>query len=100
PAELPVALVEVQGYVYQAKVGLSRILERLGQPVMAERLAHEAGDLRRRFELAFWLDREQFYAQGLDRQKVPIPSITSNPAHGLWAGIIAPERAANLKDPL
>src|SRR5256885_1230699 len=100
PVELPVALVEVQGYVYQAKVGLSRILERLGQPVMAERLAREAAELRRRFELAFWLDREQFYAQGLDRQKVQIPSITSNPAHGLWAGIIDPERAEILRDRL
>src|SRR5207248_9415941 len=100
PVELPVALVEVQGYVYQAKVGLSRIFERLGQPVMAERLAREAAELRRRFELAFWLDREQFYAQGLDRQKVQIPSITSNPAHGLWAGIIDPERAEILRDRL
>src|SRR5256886_8244279 len=67
---------------------------------MAERLAREAAELRRRFELAFWLDREQFYAQGLDRQKVQIPSITSNPAHGLWAGIIDPERAEILRDRL
>jgi len=44
-----VALVEVQGYVYQAKVGLSRILERLGQPVMAERLAREMIFCARRF---------------------------------------------------
>jgi glycogen debranching enzyme len=100
PAELPVALVEVQGYVYQAKVGLSRIFERLGQSAMAERLAREAAELRRRFELSFWLDREQFYAQGLDRNKTPIPSITSNPAHCLWAGIIDPERAEILRDRL
>ena len=100
PAELPVALVEVQGYVYQAKVGLSRIFERLGQSVMAERLAREAAELRRRFELSFWLDKEQFYAQGLDRNKMPIPSITSNPAHCLWAGIIDPERAEILRDRL
>jgi glycogen debranching enzyme len=100
PAELPVALVEVQGYIYQAKVGLSRIFERLGQSVMAERLAREAAELRRRFELSFWLDREQFYAQGLDRHKTPIPSITSNPAHCLWAGIIDPERAEILRDRL
>src|SRR3989442_11329058 len=97
PAELPVALVEVQGYVYQAKLGLSRIFERLGQSVMAERLAREAAELRRRFELSFWLDKEQFYAQGLDRQKVPIPSITSNPAHCLWAGIIDPPLAEILR---
>jgi glycogen debranching enzyme len=100
PAELPVALVEVQGYVYQAKVGLSRIFERLGQATMAERLAREAAELRRRFELSFWLDKEQFYAQGLDRNKTPIPSITSNPAHCLWAGIIDPERAEILRDRL
>src|SRR5439155_439993 len=61
PVELPAALVEVQGYVYQAKVGLSRILERLGQSALAERLAGEAAELRRRFELKFWLDAEQFY---------------------------------------
>jgi len=100
PAELPVALVEVQGYIYQAKVGLSRIFARLGQSAMAERLSREAGELRRRFELSFWLDEEQFYAQGLDRNKTPIPSITSNPAHCLWAGIIDPERAELLRDRL
>jgi glycogen debranching enzyme len=100
PAELPAALVEVQGYVYQAKVGLSRILDRLGQSTLAERLAREAAELRRRFELKFWLDREQFYAQGLDRHKTPIASITSNPAHCLWAGIIDPERAELLRDRL
>jgi glycogen debranching enzyme len=100
PAELPAALVEVQGYIYQAKIGLSRILERLGQAQLAERLAREASDLRRRFELKFWLDDEQFYAQGLDRHKVPIRSITSNPAHCLWAGIIDPERAELLRDRL
>ncbi|TMG18615.1 MAG: amylo-alpha-1,6-glucosidase, partial [Chloroflexi bacterium] len=100
PVELPAALVEVQGYVYQAKVGLSRILERLGQSALAERLAGEAAELRRRFELKFWLDAEQFYAQGLDRHKSPISSITSNPAHCLWAGIIDPERAELLRDRL
>ena len=100
PAELPAALVEVQGYVYQAKVGLSRILERLGQSALADRLAGEAAELRRRFELKFWLDAEQVYAQGLDRHKSPIPSITSNPAHCLWAGIIDPERAELLRDRL
>jgi glycogen debranching enzyme len=100
PADLPAALVEVQGYVYQAKAGLARIFERLGQSAMAERLSREAAELRRRFELAFWLDRDQFYAQGLDRNKTPIPSITSNPAHCLWAGIIDPERAEILRDRL
>jgi glycogen debranching enzyme len=100
PAELPAALVEVQGYVYQAKVGLSRLLERMGQLPLAERLAREAAELRRRFELKFWLDAEQFYAQALDRSKTPITSITSNPAHCLWGGLCDPERAEILRDRL
>jgi glycogen debranching enzyme len=100
PAELPAALVEVQGYIYQAKVGLSRILDRMGQQQLAEKLGREAAELRRRFELKFWLDADQFYAQALDRDKVPITSITSNPAHCLWAGIIDPERAEILRDRL
>lgn len=100
PVELPAALIEVQGYVYQAKVGISRILQRLGQVPMAERLAREAGELRRKFELKFWLDEEQFYAQALDRVKAPIPSVTSNPAHCLWAGIVDPERAEIMSDRL
>jgi len=100
PAELPAALVEVQGYVYQAKLGLSRILERMGQLPLAQRLAGEAGELRRRFEVKFWLDAEQFYAQALDRVKAPVASITSNPAHCLWAGICDPERAELLRDRL
>jgi glycogen debranching enzyme len=100
PAELPAALVEVQGYVYRAKLGLSRILGRMGQGPLAERLAREAGELRRRFELKFWLEEEQFYAQALDRSKIPVPSITSNPAHCLWAGICDPERAEIMRDRL
>src|SRR5207253_9973732 len=70
------------------------------QSALADRLAGEAAELRRRFELKFWLDADQYYAQGLDRHKVPIPSITSNPAHCLWAGIIDPERAELLRDRL
>ncbi len=91
--DLPAALVEVQGYVYQAKIGLGRLFERLDQPALAEKLGREAADLRRRFEAKFWMDSEQFYAQALDGHKVPIPSITSNPGHCLWAGICDPERA-------
>src|ERR671936_500671 len=100
PAELPAALVEVQGYVYQAKVGLSRILERLGESHHAIRLGREADELRRRFEARFWMEPEQFYAQALDRHKTAVPSITSNPGHCLWAGICDPERAELLAERL
>ncbi len=98
--ELPAALIEVQGYVYQAKAGLCRIFERLGKHALAERLAREAADLRRRFEAQFWMEGEQFYTQALDRHKTPVPAITSNPGHCLWAGICDPERAEIVSDRL
>jgi glycogen debranching enzyme len=99
-AELPAALVEVQGYIYQAKLGLSRIFSRLGETQLAEKLLKEAGEIRRRFEHKFWMDSEQFYAQALDQAKTVIPSITSNPGHCLWAGICDPERAELVRDRL
>jgi glycogen debranching enzyme len=93
PAEPPIALVEVQGYVYHAKAGLARILERFGEAAAAQQLATEAAELQRRFEQHFWLDDHQFYAQALDGAKHPVTSITSNPGHCLFARICDSERA-------
>jgi glycogen debranching enzyme len=100
PAERPIALVEVQGYVYHAKAGLARILDRLGETGAAQQLAIEAGDLRRRFEQHFWQDDHQFYAQALDGAKQLVPSITSNPGHCLFSRICDSERADIVTDRL
>src|SRR3989442_1347551 len=100
PAERPIALVEVQGYVYHAKAGLARILDRLGETGAAQQLAIEAGDLRRRFEQHFWQDDHQFYAQALDGAKELVPSITSNPVHCLSSRIGDAERADIVTDRL
>jgi len=99
-AEPPIALVEVQAYVYHAKAGLARILERFGQTEAAHQLATEAGQLRRLFEQHFWLDDHQFYAQALDGTKRPVPSITSNPGHCLFGRICDAERAEIVTDRL
>ncbi len=99
-APLPAALVEVQGYVYHGKAGLAAILRRLGQLDQAERLEQEAERLRARFEEAYWMPGERFYAQALDRDKKQVPSISSNPGHCLWSGIAAPQRAAAVAERL
>jgi glycogen debranching enzyme len=93
PAPLPVALVEVQGYVHHAKSGLARIFRRLGRIAEAEKLENEAEKLRLRFEDAYWMPGESFYAQALDRDKHQVTSISSNPGHCLWSGIVDRERA-------
>jgi glycogen debranching enzyme len=95
-APLPAALVEVQGYVYQAKSGLASIFRRLGRRAEADRLQSEAEVLRERFEERFWMPEASYYAQALDRDKRQVTSITSNPGHCLWSGIVDPGRARAL----
>jgi glycogen debranching enzyme len=96
PAPLPAALVEVQGYVHHAKSGLARIFRRLGQLDRAEKLETEAEQLRARFEKAYWMPNERFYAQALDRDKRQVASISSNPGHCLWSGIVDGDRAKHV----
>ena len=96
PAPLPAALVEVQGYVYQAKAGLARIFRRLGQTEAAGRLEAEAEKLRRRFNSAFWMPDKRFYAQALDGGKRQVAAISSNPGHALWSGVIDRAHAAQV----
>ncbi len=96
PAPLPVALVEVQGYVHRAKSGLARIFRRLGRRAEAEKLEASAEKLRSRFESAYWMPEERFYAQALDRDKRQVVSISSNPGHCLWSGIVDPKRARDV----
>lgn len=92
-AELPAALVEVQGYVYQAKIGMSRLAARQGNPELAERLVRQAGELRDRFNKDFWMAESSFFAQALDAEKNHMLSITSNVGHCLWSGIIDSSKA-------
>ena len=92
-ATLPAALVEVQGYVYHAKAGLARICAHLGRTGLAAQLQEQATALRQSFERCFWMPQEQYYAQALDGAKARIPSITSNPGHCLWSGIVEPAHA-------
>ena len=75
-AEAPIAAVEVQGYVYDAKRGLAEVAREVWRDqALAERLEREADELRTRFDEAFWVDeRGGFYALALDGQKRPVDS--------------------------
>src|SRR4029079_1670989 len=54
PAEGPIALCEVQGYVYAAKQLAARCARRLGKEQLAVALETQAARLAERFEAAFW----------------------------------------------
>ena len=89
----PIALVEVQGYVYEAKLRIAEVYEALGDTPRAERLRSEAAALRQVFNEAFWMADEGFYALALDGQKNQVRSVTSNPAHCLYCGIVDDDKA-------
>ncbi|HEU5102612.1 MAG TPA: glycogen debranching N-terminal domain-containing protein [Roseiflexaceae bacterium] len=92
----PIALCELQGYVYDAKRRMAEIFEALGAIERAGVLRQQAEDLRLRFEAAFWLEDEGIYSFGLNAHKQPIRTVVSNAGHCLWSGIASPERAARV----
>jgi glycogen debranching enzyme len=99
-AEGPIALCEVQGYVYAAKSHAAQLARALGDEPMAAGLDEAADRLRRDFEAAFWCEELSTYAIALDGAKRPCRVITSNAGHALLTGIAAPERAARVADTL
>ena len=89
----PIALVEVQGYVYMAKQRAADVFEAMGDFRTAARLREEAADLRERFNEVFWMEDEKYFAEALDGDKRQVRTITSNPGHGLYADILQPDKA-------
>lgn len=92
-AEGPIALVEVQAYVYAAQLAAASCAEKLGYQERAAKLREKANRLRENFEQAFWCEDLGNYALALDGKKRPCRVRTSNPAHAMFSGIMAPERA-------
>jgi glycogen debranching enzyme len=92
-AEAPIALCEVQGYVYAAKVQASELAMQLGHRARAEELASQAESLRRSFEETFWCEELSTYAMALDGNRKLCRVQTSNPGHCLYSGIVSRDRA-------
>lgn len=101
-ADAPIAPVEVQGYVYDAKLGLAEIARDVWrEPGLAERLEREAAELRAAFDKAFWVEeRGGFFALALDGEKRHVDARCSNMGHLLWSGIVLPERVSRVVDQL
>ena len=83
----PVAIVEVQGYVYAAYLAAARMAKVLGQEVNPE-WQERATELKERFHQSFWWEEEQYYALALDGNKKQRRSVSSNPGHLLFTGIL------------
>ena len=92
----PIALAEVQGYVFAAKQLASRAARRLGLGESASKLETEAIALADRFESAFWCPEINTYALALDGNKTPCRVRSSNAGQLLFTGIVGAERAASV----
>jgi glycogen debranching enzyme len=90
----PIAICELQGYVYDAKLRMAEVFEVLGEKDTARQLRTGAEELKRRFNEIFWSEQDGFYAYALNPDKGLVRTIASNPGHLLWSGIVDSEEKA------
>jgi glycogen debranching enzyme len=96
----PIALCEVQAYVYAAKTKIATVAEGLGFHEKAEQLRGQAEQLREKFEEAFWSDDLAMYALALDGEKRQCKVRNSNAGQCLFSGIASPGHAKQTTDSL
>ena len=92
-AEAPVAVAEVQGYVFAAKSELADLYERTGDAATAGRLRDEAADLRQRFNRDYWVEDIGTFAMALEHDMRPVAVVSSNAGQVLWTGIATDDHA-------
>lgn len=92
-AEPPIALCEVQAYVYAAYLSRAWMAYDAGDTALAEDLADRAAQLKKRFNEEFWLPDRGYYALALDRDKRPVDACASNMGQCLWHGIVDADKA-------
>jgi glycogen debranching enzyme len=97
-ADAPIALCEVQGYVYAAKLAAARLARMLGHVPFACDLEVQAETLRTQFENQFWSNDLGTYVLALDGRKRPCNVRASNAGHCLQSGIVSPDRARSVAD--
>lgn len=92
----PIALCEVQGYCYDAKMRAAEIAVALGNEQYAATLREQARQLKEIFNAHFWSEKLGTYVIALDGDKRPCEISASNAGHCLFSGIATPERAQRI----
>jgi glycogen debranching enzyme len=93
---LPLALIEVQAYVYAAKRLMADLYRRKGNKERARKLFQEARHLKREVNRKFWMEDRGFFLLALHGKGLPVDVVSSNPGHALWAGVIERYKAAQV----
>lgn len=95
----PIALVEVQGYVYEAKMEMAALYQRAGDHARASELESAAQHLRERFNRDFWV-ADGYFALALQEGNRQAAVLSSNAGQALWSGIVDADRARPTADHL
>ncbi len=90
----PIALVEVQGYVFAALRAMADLARRRGESDAAQHWQDRSERLRERVEQRFWMPERNFYGIAIDGDDALCRVRASNPGHLLFVGLPSPERAA------
>ena len=99
-ARPPIALAEVQGYVYAAYLARAELASIRGDRATAASWEDRAAELKREFNEKYWLPDRGYFALALDADKRPVDSCTSNMGHCLWTGIVDDDKAPAVADRL
>ena len=99
-AQGPIAVVEVQGYVFAAFRAMAMLAEKRRDGESASRWRKRADALRTAVEARFWMEDKKFYAIALDGSGQPCRVRGSNPGHLLFAGLPTKKRARSVCDQL
>ncbi|WP_427005187.1 glycogen debranching N-terminal domain-containing protein [Pseudarthrobacter sp. H2] len=92
-AEPPIALCEVQAYVYSAYLARSWMAYDAGDVDLATEFRDRAARLKRQFNEQFWLPDRGYYAVALDRDKRKVDACASNMGQCLLFGLIDEDKA-------
>ncbi|MDZ4306936.1 amylo-alpha-1,6-glucosidase [Allopontixanthobacter sp.] len=99
-AEGPIALVEMQAYVYGAWRAMHELSRARGEGNAACEWLEKAEDLKRRFAESFFDSDLGCYVLALDGDKNACRVISSNAGHALLTGIASQEHAEAVADRL
>jgi len=99
-AQAPIALCEVQAYTYGAYLASAHFAFEVGDTATYDRFRAKATHLKAAFNRDFWLEDKGWFAVGLDADKRPIDSLTSNIGHCLWTGIVDEDKAHRVAEAL
>jgi glycogen debranching enzyme len=98
--ENPLAVADVQALYYAAKHLIGLTFLAIGEDRRGADLLHQAEALKERFNRAFWMPEERYFALALDKHKQPVKTVAADAGHCLAYGIVEADKAAALAERL